>query len=114
MTLEQLAEEYRVLLRRIARKEAQASCVGDSWHGIGAGNVEFQCDDWKFMLFNDCDSLDYTDWVIAPDGTIADFDQLYDIERDPICFGDDLDRNALYCVLSALPPHPDFSPQSSL
>lgn len=47
---------------------------GTPWSQIYCGNVEFRFGDWRVIFFNDCDELDYTDSVIAPDGRECDPD----------------------------------------
>ena len=85
MTIQELVVQYRQVLEDIASGGIPA-CTGETWDECYAGNVEFAFAGWRFTIFNDCDSLDYTDSVTAPDGTTADFDQLYDVQGDPVCF----------------------------
>ncbi len=70
------------LFRKALRGEVAAKCADPErkWGEIFAGNAEFWFGDWKIVFFNDCNSLDYTDHVIAPDGREADFDDWNDGE----------------------------------
>jgi hypothetical protein len=80
-----LAEEYARLLQRIVTGEVVVYHTGITWDAAYCGNVEFEAEGWRFTIFNDCDELDYTDSVTAPDGRTVDFDGLYDHGADPIC-----------------------------
>lgn len=56
-------------LIRLIRGEITWQAVGESWHDVFAGDVEFLTSDgWTFVLFNDCDGFDYVSSVTAPDG----------------------------------------------
>ena len=51
----------------------------NTWKDIHAGEVYFVCENgWKFIVFNDCDSWDYVDTIVAPDVTKLDFDWIYE------------------------------------
>ena len=83
MSLSEIVEGYAVLLSDIANS-GEVQCLGLGWDEVYAGNVEFTAKGWRFTLFNDCDSLDYTDSVTAPDGSQASFDELFEPLSDPI------------------------------
>lgn len=45
-----------------------------SWDMVYAGEVEFDVDGWKLVVFNDCDSIDYVDSATSPDGRFGVFE----------------------------------------
>jgi hypothetical protein len=47
---------------------------GSTWDRTYAGDCWFKIGDWQVAFYNDCNSLDYTEKAIAPDGRTADFD----------------------------------------
>lgn len=50
-------------------------CLADkgyTWDEAYSGNVKFLFGTWRVEFFNDCDSLDYTDNAISPDGRECD------------------------------------------
>jgi hypothetical protein len=83
--IESFAKEYAEVLMGAIDGKIQVYRLGESWDEIYAGNVEFDIDGWKITIFNDCDSIDYTDHVTAPDGREADFDLLFKHGVDPLC-----------------------------
>lgn len=44
-----------------------------TWEKTYCGNVQFLFGDWIITFFNDCDELDYIDFVISPDGRESEF-----------------------------------------
>ncbi|MFN6951001.1 MAG: hypothetical protein ACK4NE_00195 [Albidovulum sp.] len=63
-------EAILAALHRLADPTTSADVVGEI-------NVAFSFDGWEIVLFNDADTLDYVDSVKAPDGSSADFDELW-------------------------------------
>jgi hypothetical protein len=55
-----------------------------TWDQTFAGEVGFAVGYWVLNLFNDCDEVDYTDNVMAPDGRSASYDQLVAAGGDPV------------------------------
>jgi hypothetical protein len=45
-----------------------------SWNEVYAGNVEFAIGDWRVIIFNDCNELDYIDSAFAPNRLKGTFD----------------------------------------
>lgn len=86
MTILEIAKGYAEILQRIQAGDVFCVYTGPSWNEVYAGEVSFECDGWHFVIFNDCDTLDYTDSVTAPDGSKATFDELFDAKLDPMCF----------------------------
>jgi len=62
------------------------------------GNCGFIIDDWRFIFFNDCGELDYTDQFESPYGVTCWFDP----KNDPLeqLSTDELDQ--LHTILSRL------------
>ena len=81
-----LGDEYADVLRRVISGESTLICVGQTWDEAYAADVAFTVDGWHISIFNDCDSVDYTDSITAPDGRHAEFSDLFDICADPICY----------------------------
>ena len=86
MTIPEIAKGYAEILQRIQAGDVFCVYTGPSWNEVYAGDVSFEGKGWHFVIFNDCDTLDYTDSVTAPDGSKATFDELFDAQLDPICF----------------------------
>lgn len=81
--------EIATVLRRAVEGKSNVYHVGPSWSDVYAGEVEFDIDGYRFVIFNDCDTLDYMDNATSPDGRKVDFDSLFDTQSDPICFNGD-------------------------
>lgn len=65
------------LLGRIDRGEETMSPPQEPWHEIYCGDMTFTtASGWTIVVFNDCDSWDYIDHLVAPDGRMFDFDDL--------------------------------------
>lgn len=71
LTMEEVVEQFRKALHG----EIKISLYDPNWNWdkMYAGNVGFWFGDYKIILFNDCDELDYTDSVVSPDGRYADY-----------------------------------------
>lgn len=97
LTSEECAEQYRKLLRG----EVEIRLVDPklTWDYVWCGNFECMVGDWRFVIFNDCGELDYTDHVYAPDGREADYDQFYE-EGDPVDMVGE-DREGLEAILES-------------
>lgn len=93
--INEIGEAFVSLIQAVLRGEKKLFYTGISWDEAYCGNVEFECDGWKIVVFNDCDSLDYTDCVTTPDGKTADFDVLPTI-YDVCCCAEGVDQSALY------------------
>lgn len=57
---------------------------GNDWDDTYAGNVCFAIDDYKIVIFNDCDQIDYIESIILPNGSIIKYDDIspHDVIRD--------------------------------
>lgn len=71
-------------IRRALRGEIEVRLVNPAWtwEAVFAGDVEFLFGDWRITIFNDCDSLDYVDNAIAPDGRIGTYADDFSSEFD--------------------------------
>ena len=73
------AQEVAELLGRAIRGEVSIALAGDNactWDEVYCGSVAFMIGDWRVVFFNDCDELDYVEFVQAPDGRTADYETL--------------------------------------
>lgn len=54
------------------------------WDGVYAGNVVYETETgWRIEVFNDCDSFDYVDSAVTPDGTAIEFEDFsMDYDRE--------------------------------
>ena len=70
------ASEVAEVLRRIARGDVQVRLQAgtESWYETLTGNVFFDADGWRIVIFNDCGFVDYVDSVVAPDGRTAKYE----------------------------------------
>lgn len=71
---DQFTKEAVNILRRIGRGKVKVVLDGADWHSVHAGNVCFKVEGWEIVIFNDCDSFDYMDHMIAPDGRSMEFE----------------------------------------
>ncbi len=71
-------------LRKALRGEVEVHPVikDQTWTKIWCGDVRFNVGDWLFTVFNDCNSLDYIDFVIAPNGREAEYADWLDDNGD--------------------------------
>jgi hypothetical protein len=58
-----------------------AVLVGEGWRDTFAGNVTWTFRGWTITVFNDCNSWDYIDHVIAPDGRRWNYDDMAELVR---------------------------------
>lgn len=84
-------------LRDAINGKIEIECVGQTWNDTYAGEVQFWLGDWKIEIFNDCDSFDYINWVEAPDGRRATFEDWWEGKEVPECperqlSGDEIDK----------------------
>lgn len=71
-----LSNEVKDLLFKVGNGEIKPKLFmpNVSWNDVWAGDVGFMVDGWKVIIFNDCDSFDYIDSVVSPDGREGCFD----------------------------------------
>lgn len=63
-------------LQRIERGETEVTCVTPGGWGY-CGDVTFHSSSgWIFIVFNDCDSWDYFERIVSPDGRELTFDEI--------------------------------------
>lgn len=79
------AKEVTNVLKQAIHGKITINLLGESWNDTYAGNVLFQFNDWHICFFNDCDSLDYCDYAIAPNKDKIEFWRLSEnSEPDPL------------------------------
>lgn len=78
------SQEVVALYERILKGEVTPR-FADKWGWTDSGNLNFIADGWKVRLFMDGGGLDYTDYVEAPDGRFAEFDDFW--PQDEMSFG---------------------------
>lgn len=76
-------------------------CPEDAFAGDVSYTTHGEHDGWTLVIFNDCDSFDYVDHVIAADGRQWDFDDgTQEVPWHPASAyrgpGDDVMRDILY------------------
>ena len=78
------AKEVAAQLVRAVRGEVPIRLTDPrlSWDYVYAGNVEFDIGGWIITIFNDCDSYDYVDTAISPDGRKWEFPE-WNMADDP-------------------------------
>ncbi|WP_456239013.1 DUF7693 family protein [Pseudomonas arsenicoxydans] len=59
-------------------------------------------DGWLLTLFNDCDSLDYCDDCVAPDGRVGTFEDWQRHGTDPVSLLSSWEHEQLERLLSSL------------
>ena len=81
-----LKRDFTELLIKIAEGDVCLSYKdqGRTWESVFAGEVEYLANGWTIVVFNDCDSFDYFDSAISPDGKRLDYDKdkLFSIDID--------------------------------
>lgn len=78
------SEELTALFIKAINGDVSVSPTGSTWQQAYAGNCEFDIGGYKVVFFNDCNELDYTDEVIAPDSRAVDFDYWHGNGCDPL------------------------------
>lgn len=83
------AADVAAQLMRAVRGEVPVRLVDpvQTWDYALAGNVNFMFGDWRFTIFNDCDSYDYVDSAAAPDGRtweMPEWDMSWDADNPPV------------------------------
>jgi 2,3-bisphosphoglycerate-dependent phosphoglycerate mutase len=96
-------EEIAELFRRAIRLELKIFAIGGQWNEVYAGNVRFRMGEYQVVIFNDCDSLDYVDSVIAPDGRMGDFDAWFALRTEPVSLLNDREKQLLQDLLDSAP-----------
>lgn len=68
-------KEVAEVIRKALRGEIAVRPVVKevTWTKAWCGNVQFLFGDWLITIFNDCNHMDYIDFVIAPDGREAEY-----------------------------------------
>lgn len=89
------AEELADVFRKALAGEIPVRLTNPefTWDGAYAGNAEFWFGDWRIEFFNDCDSLDYTEQAVAPDGRQCD---------DWCTWQENPDGGGIFCPLDLL------------
>ena len=74
-------EEIAELLRQIESGVVTLECrMSRSPQDVYAGDVTYHSSNgWVVVIFNDCNDWDYVDSVVAPDGRVANFEDIYPI-----------------------------------
>lgn len=77
-------EVYQVL-KDVALGTRTMTKVGSlSWDEVYACHFEVDIDGWRLSIYNDCDTLDYCDWCVAPHGRRWSFDSTQRFGTDPV------------------------------
>jgi len=87
-------------IRKAISGECSVSLVEPmrSWSDWDAGEVEFRFGDWVIAFFKDADDLDYTSYVMTPEGITIDYD---DLTPDPLDRLKDIELQAIEILLMA-------------
>lgn len=78
-------DEIVGVLRESIAGRVPVRCAGPTWREMYAGDVSFWFGEWKIEIFNDCDSFDYINSVVAPDGRSAVFEDWWENKEVPDC-----------------------------
>ena len=71
------------LLKAIAYGFCKMRVIGEhSFKDAYCGNVDFSVCGWTISIFNDCDSIDYIDHIITPEGKTYSYDDLEDVDEE--------------------------------
>jgi hypothetical protein len=105
-------EEVADLFRRVILRELKIIAIGNSWKQVYAGNVRVRIDGYEFVIFNDCDELDYVDSAAAPDGRRGDFDGWSESNSEPVSLLTKYERSRLEGFLESAPVEPEESSTS--
>jgi hypothetical protein len=97
VTGEEIAESFRKALRL----EVRITAVGRRWKEVYAGDVTFRVGDYKVVIFNDCNELDYVDSATAPDGRAGEFDAWWISRTEPLSLLNDREKQLLQDLLDS-------------
>jgi hypothetical protein len=96
-------EEIAELFRKALRLELRIAAVGQRWKEVYAGNVTFRVGDYKVVIFNDSNELDYVDSATAPDGRAGEFDAWWTSRTEPVSLLSDREKRLLQDLLESAP-----------
>ncbi|MGY2138893.1 DUF7693 family protein [Pseudomonas reactans] len=83
--------------RRTMTKVSQAS-----WDEIYAGHFVVSVEGWSISIYNDCDTLDYCEECVSPDGRRWSFDSGDRFGTDPIALLSTWEHQTLEHLLKSL------------
>ncbi|WP_439865462.1 DUF7693 family protein [Pseudomonas antarctica] len=73
-----------------------------SWDEIYAGYFVVSVEGWRISIYNDCDTLDYCEECVSPDGRRWSFDAGDRFGTDPIALLSTWEHQTLERLLKAL------------
>jgi broad specificity phosphatase PhoE len=97
------AREVCQILREVFFGRCGMTKVGEaSWDEIYAGHFHVDADGWRISIYNDCDTLDYCEECVSPDGRRWSFDSGDRFGTDPIALLSTWEHQTLEQMLKEL------------
>lgn len=97
------AREVSQLLREVTLGRRLITKVGqESWDEVYACHFQVDIDGWRLSICNDCDTLDYCEECVSPEGRRWSFDSNDSLGSDPVALLTAGEHQALARLLKAL------------
>ncbi|WP_313065013.1 hypothetical protein [Pseudomonas sp.] len=102
-TAEISAREVCQLLREVIFERRSMTRVGKtSWDEIYAGHFVVSIEGWRISIYNDCDTLEYCEQCVSPDGRRWSFESGDRFGTDPIALLSTWEHQTLEQLLKTL------------
>ncbi|WP_421666678.1 DUF7693 family protein [Pseudomonas lactis] len=97
------AREVCQLLREVIFERRSMTKVGKtSWDEVYAGHFVVSVEGWHISIYNDCDTLDYCEECVTPDGRRWSFEAGDRFGTDPVALLSTWEHQTLERLLKAL------------
>lgn len=97
------AREVCQVLREVTFERRTMTKLGQkSWDEVYAGHFLVDIDGWQVSIFNDCDTLDYCEECVSPEGRRWSFDSGDRFGTDPVALLSTWEHQTLERLLKAL------------
>jgi len=95
-------EVYQVLLEVTFERRTMTKLGQESWDEVYAGHFLVDIDGWQVSIFNDCDTLDYCEECVSPEGRRWSFDSGDRFGTDPVALLSTWEHQTLERLLKEL------------
>jgi hypothetical protein len=102
-TITLTARDVCQVLREVTFGRRLMAKIGSrTWDEIYACHFLVEVDGWRISLYNDCDSLDYCESAISPDGQLWRFESGDRLGTDPVALLSTWEHHTLERMLKEL------------
>jgi hypothetical protein len=97
------AREVSQVLREVTLGRRMMTKVGrESWDEVYACHFQVDIEGWRLSIYNDCDTLDYCEECVSPEGRRWSFDSMDSLGTDPVALLTAGEHQALEQLLKEL------------